>query len=560
VADIRFDTYYRYDEITRFLQAWTEEYSDLCRLDSIGKSHEGRDIWIVTLTNFNTGPDKEKPAYWVDANIHATEVAPSAAALYLIHKVLTGYGSDEKVSYTLDSRALYVVPRLNPDGAEWALADKPRFIRSSTRPYPHREEEDGLYQEDVDGDGRILYMRLKDANGSWKIHPDEPRLMVRRAADEPPGGDFYRLLPEGLIRNYDGAIIKLAPELQGLDLNRNFPVHWLPDESGAGPYPTSEPEVRAAVQFIVDHPNITGAITFHTFSAVNLRPLSAAPDDTMPSQDLRTYKFIGRKGEELTGYPALSVYHDFKYDPKDFIKGTFDDWLYEHLGLYAWTTEIWSILKQAGLKDFKYIEWFQEHPVADDLALLRWNDTQLDGAGYISWYPFEHPQLGSVELGGWDFFRTWSNPPLKFLEREVAPLAEFVLFNCLISPKLEIHSLTVRSSDDVHTIRLVLHNTGWLPTHISQKALERKAVRQIEVELQLPEGARLVSGERKMKVGQLSGRDDKPAMLIWGGDATRERVKIEWVVQAPAGSEVEIKAMHQRAGTVRAKAVLPSES
>jgi hypothetical protein len=80
------------------------------------------------------------------------------------------------------------------------------------------------------------------------------------------------------------------------------------------------------------------------------------------------------------------------------------------------------------------------------------------------------------------------------------------------------------------------------------------------VELHLPDGARLVSGERRMKVGQLSGRDDKPAIHIWGGDATGERAKMEWVVQAPAGSTVEIKATHQRAGTVWATVVLPGSS
>ena len=141
---------------------------------------------------------------------------------------------------------------------------------------------------------------------------DEPRLLIPRDPDDPPGGNYYRLLPEGRIRNYDGVTINMAPPVEGLDLNRNFPVHWLPNESGAGPYPASEPEVHAVVHFITEHPNITGGLTFHTLSGVNLRPLSADSDDKMPTQDLRTFKAIGKKGEELTGYPALSVYHDFK--------------------------------------------------------------------------------------------------------------------------------------------------------------------------------------------------------------------------------------------------------
>lgn len=213
--NIQFDRYYRYEELTAVLQQWAAQYPNLCKLESLGSSYEGRDIWVLTLTNFATGPDAEKPAYWADGNIHATEVSASTAALYLINKLLTQYGQDEKVTGALDSRAFYIVPRLNPDGAEWALADVPKYVRSSTRPYPRTDELDGLHQEDVDGDGRILQMRVKDRNGSWKAHPDEPRLMIPRDADEPPGDNFYRLLPEGRIKNYDGVIIKSAPSCKG---------------------------------------------------------------------------------------------------------------------------------------------------------------------------------------------------------------------------------------------------------------------------------------------------------------------------------------------------------
>ncbi|MCB8919106.1 MAG: carboxypeptidase [Ardenticatenaceae bacterium] len=556
MPDIQFDTYYRYDAITSFLQDWAARYPNLCRLESLGQSFEGRDIWLVTLTNAASGPDNEKPAYWVDANIHATEVAPSSAALYLIHKLLTQYGQDDKITYALDSRVFYVVPRLNPDGAEWALADRPKFVRSSTRPYPRTEELDGFFQEDVDGDGRILSMRLKDPNGAWKVHPQEPRLLIPRAADDLPGGDYYRLLPEGQIRNYDGVTIDFAPPVQGLDLNRNFPVHWSPDQQGAGPYPTSEPEIRPVVQFITDHPNITGALTFHTFSGVHLRPPTAEPEDKMPTQDLYTYKAMGKKGTELTGYPAVSVFHDFKYDPKEYIKGTFDDWMYEHLGVYAWTTEIWSVQQQAGIKDYKFMDWFREHPVEDDVKIMNWLDETLDGEGYVDWYPFEHPQLGQVELGGWHTFLTWRNPPYKLLEKEIAPLADFVIYNCLVSPRLELHSVETESHGDLHKVRLVVHNTGWLPTNITEQAMKMKVVRPLEVDLALPAGATLITGQAKTQLGQLKGRDHKGVTTIWGGDPTSERAKVEWVIRAPAGSEITITASHQRAGTLRTTVTL----
>ena len=557
MTDIRFDTYYRYEAITQFLHDWAATYPNLCRVESMGQSYEGRDIWVMTVTNFTTGPDNEKPAYWVDGNIHATEVSPSSAALYLINKLLTQYGQDERITYALDSRVFYVAPRINPDGAEWALADIPKFVRSSTKPYPRMDALDGLHQEDVDGDGRILQMRLKDPNGIWKIHPDEPRLMMPRDPDEPPGGDFYRILPEGMIQNYDGALINMAPSVQGLDLNRQFPVFWEPTQPGAGQFPGSEPEPFALTKFIVEHPNITGSISFHTFSGVHLRAPTKGSEEGMPTNDLRTFKRLGKKATEMTGYPAISIFHNFKYDPKEYIKGTFSDWMYEYRGVYGWTTEIWNLQRKAGVEvPDKPLDWFRDHPIEDDFAILKWNDEKLDGQGYVDWYEFDHPQLGKIELGGWNFMYTWRNPPQSVLEDEIAPLADFAIYAGLVSPKLELHNVDVQSHGDAHRIRLVWQNTGWLPTYVTKQAEAMKVVRPLEVDITLPEGATLVAGQAKTMLGQLEGRDQKPAMLTFGADATSDRAKVEWVVQAKAGTVVEITAVHERAGTVRTTVTL----
>jgi murein tripeptide amidase MpaA len=563
MPQVRFDTYYRYDELTRILHAFAEEYPQLVRIESIGKSYEGRDIWLLTVTNFATGPAEEKPALWVDGNIHASEVSPSSACLYLIHRLTREYGSHEKITRCLDTRAFYICPRVNPDGAEWALADKPKIIRSSTRPYPYDEDPiGGLVVEDIDGDGRMLMMRIPDPNGNWKKHPDEPRLMIRRDPDE-VGGEYYRILPEGRFDEpFDPAILTIQPKKEGLDLNRNFPAHWRQEheQEGAGPYPTSEPEVRAIVDFIVKHPNITGGVTFHTWSGVLLRPYSHQPDDAFPAEDLWTYQKIGAKGTEITGYPNISVYHDFKYHPKEYISGVFDDWMYDHMGVFAWTVEIWSPQRQAGITDYKFIDWYREHPVEDDLKLLKWSDEVLGGRGYVDWYPFEHPQLGRVELGGWDMLYAWRNPPPEFLEKEVALFPDWLVWHLLISPKLEVYEATVEPlGDALYKVRLVVQNTGWLPTYITKKALEKKLVRGVIAEIELPDGATLRTGKPREELGQLEGRAYKPsAISVWNADPTDDRAKVEWVVHAPQGGTVRLTARHERAGVVRVECPLAS--
>ena len=106
-------------------------------------------------------------------------------------------------------------------------------------------------------------------------------------------------------------------------------------------------------------------------------------------------------------------------------------------------------------------------------------------------------------------------------------------------------------------VRLVLQNSGWLPTSVTEKAVERKAVRGLEVELELPDGARLVGGEMKTDAGQLKGRADKRSTTWWANDeSTGDLAKLEWVVQAPAGTEIGIEARHPRAGTVRRRITL----
>jgi murein tripeptide amidase MpaA len=556
---VDFGRYYTYDDFVALLRALVEEYPQLATLHSIGESYEGRDIWLVTITNQATGADDEKPAFWLDANIHATEVTGSTAALHLIAHLLGNYDADATVKRLVDQRTFYILPRFNPDGAELALTT-PHRIRSSKRPYPFEDERDGLYDADIDGDGAIVQMRVPDPAGEWRVSEHDERLLVRRKPDE-EGGTYYRLYTEGLLRNWDGINLKVAPPLQGLDINRNFPFDWQPEaqQYGAGPYPSSEPEVRAVMEFIVKHPNIYAAITDHTFSGVILRPYSTRPDDDMDTHDLTVYKKISDRGTELIGYPGVSVYHGFRYDPKEVTTGAFDDWIYDHLGVFCYTVELWDIVGEAGIKQRDFIGWLKDHPEEDDLKILRWLDEHNNGAGFQRWRPFEHPQLGTVELGGWERMYTWSNPPAKFLEAECRKNTAFALAVAATGPRLDMRELSATHlGEDLYRVRLVLVNNGFLPTVGSRQADKRKAVRPIEVELALADGMTLELGELKQEIGQLEGRSNR--VFNWGGNHPSDYLKhIDWLVRAPQGGSVAVTAVAQRAGTVRGEVQLSAD-
>lgn len=577
----RFDRLYRYGELWDLLRRYGTAYPHLVTVDTLGRSYEGREIPLVRVTApLGEGQgDRDRPALWIDGNIHATELAASTAVLYFLDALVRGYGSDPEITRALDGCTFYLCPRINPDGAELALADSPRFVRSSTRPYPgDRVAGSDFEVMDLDGDGRIRQMRVPDPNGAWKVCEADPRLMVRREPTE-LGGTYYRLLPEGQVRNYDGVTVAMPGPEAGLDLNRNFPAQWRPEgeQQGSGPFPASEPEVRAIVDFFDRHPNIATAVSFHTFGRMLLRPYSHAADTDLPPEDWQLFKAIGDRGTALTGYPAFSVYEGYLDHPQHVMTGAFDDWAYEARGILAWTVELWNLPEAAGVKVERLLNWLDEHPVEEDLQILHWADEHLCGSssgagngtgngeggdrGYGPWRPFEHPQLGPVELGGWDSLYTWRNPPADLLEAEVARFPRWLIWQALLLPKLDAIAPPQIDPLGPNTYRLTwtVQNTGWLPTATTRRALDQRLVRPCIARIDLPPEATLLTGQPEQEVGHLKGRSHQPSAPYYDhDDATDDRVRLVWLISAPAGTTVTLTVRGDRAGQVQTQVTLPS--
>jgi murein tripeptide amidase MpaA len=546
------DRFLRYDELTAELHALADEHPDRLAVSSIGRSHEGREIWLATVTDAATGPHHDKPAHWVDANIHATELTGSVAALHLIDRLVTS--DDDDLTRARQTRTFYVVPRLNPDGAELALADHPRFLRSSVRRWPWQDGHlaPGLHVGDVDGDGRLLTMRVPDPDGAWRAHADDSRLMVRRRPDEAGGAGCYRLLSEGWLQDHDGFTIPTPGPPEALDLNRNFPAGWNQAMAGRGDYPGSEPEVRTLMAALVERPNVCGYNAFHTSGGVLLRPSSMRSDRDLPPVDLWTWKHFGRRCTDLTSYPVHSVFEDFTWDPSKVMSGAADDWVYEHLGVYSWTTEFWDVIAHATRERAHTDIWVTGPTAAQEVAVLRWADEHHPGELFVDWYPFAHPQLGPVEIGGWHWLHSWANPPDGALAAEVAPHAAFAVYQALASPRLEVVQLDAEAlGEEAWRVRAGVANTGWLPTTVTERARANELVLPVVAELGLPPGAELLDPPARREVGQLEGRR---RFDLDGGeesDGTPDRVLVSWTVRAPAGAELAVEARHQRAGRAR---------
>jgi murein tripeptide amidase MpaA len=310
------DRYHSFAEMTAFLQEAARKYPDLARLTSIGKSYQGRDLWLLEVTNRKTGPADAKPALYVNGCLDSAEVVTTEGVLYTIKRLLEGYGRDPAITAIVDTRTLYFVPRIMPDQTEVYITTPLRARSRSAK--PEDDDGDGKLDEDpdddLDGDGHIVQMRVKDPDGEWKVSDKDPRLMVRRRPGELEG-TFYRVLVEGKDDDGDGKYNE--DPLGGVDPNRNYPGNWRPVhiQPGAGPYPLYVQEVRAEVEFLETHRNIAAYVNHHSSGGVVLRPSTTHDDSTIPADDLRLLRTIGAMLLDATGYWLATSVYDWRYPP-----------------------------------------------------------------------------------------------------------------------------------------------------------------------------------------------------------------------------------------------------
>ncbi len=525
------DSYHKSRDIDDYLKFMTRRHSAKSKLRTIGRSREGRPIYAVEINNPKTGPAEGKPGFYIDGNIHGGEVLAGEGALYLIDLLLEGYAEDPDIKNLVDGTAFYIVPIVNPDGREISL-QTPENHRWNTRPVD--QDGDGRLDEDppedLDKDGRILRMRVLDRDGRWKVSPDDPRLMLRRGRDE-DGGRYYRMFSEGIDNDEDGRFNE--DQIGGVDLNRNFPVNWSQTQFASGLFPLSEPESHALVKYITARPNIAAIHTFHTSGGMILRfPTLADQDWDYPEEDLRDYAEIAAAGAEITGY------HNYARDKKTIVDlmnpghGVFNDWASKVFGVLSITTEMWK------------------HPFGGSEE-LRWNDYELEGKGFISWYAFDHPQLGEIELGGWDRWSN-SNPPEHMIAAELEKNARWVLDFARRLPRLKLTGIQVTPGDQTsYSVETAFENIGWMATATAQARDVLQSAQPLQASIHL-DNARLISAPATMNFPQLPGkRADKTALK----HSARWQIR---VLDENRPARVEIRVSSQKAGSDRLSVEIPA--
>lgn len=548
----KYDHYYKYAELQANLEFFASNYPELCELSVNCLTAEGRNQYAVTLTNKKTGAALAKPALYIDGNIHAGEVTSSMCAMHTIDYLLTNYGSDPECQKLLDSYTVYVIPRVSPDGAETYLST-PYTLRSVNKDYI--VEKGGVAQTDLDGDGVIRMMRFKTPYGAWKKDPNDPSKVILRDASDCEG-EFYDIYTEGMLEEYAGQEnLKTKRNPWGLDFNRNFPYGWFPEsrQPGAGKYPLSNPECKALCDFVLDHPNIGGAAIGHTSGGIILYPPGTRPSTAVSAYDIKVLKNIAKMGQEELGYEPLNIFDSFMDDQTNYDSGAFDDWCYQTQGIPAYTMEFWDINTLAGVP----MVWNDKR--GNDMAknVERFNAT-LDWVKanapqyYKEWEAFEHPQLGSVEIGGFNYKYTFQNPPENFLLKEVEGDTRFNIRFLKALPKLQIDSVkSEQLGEDLYRVEAIVGNLGYLATNLCDEAKKLQVNKPVTVTIQ--GAAELLSGQNIEELGDLAGYSSTATGAFFYGNITtsanaKARKKVSWLIKAKAGTTITLVANSAKAG------------
>ncbi len=457
---ITFDDYHGYTSTAKYLKDVAAAYPEITRLVEIGKSNVGRPVFVLVVSNRKTGTtldahvelrnrrgenvqnvapmtsDQGKPGHWISGATHGNEFTGTEVCLYIIDKLVSGYGSDKEITALVDKKSFYICPVINPDGLYNTLE---RGISQRQNSLMKDDDGDGKVNEDgpddLNGDGHITQFRYPDPEGQYVIDEADPRLMVRLRRDEKTDKPRYSVIAED--KDNDGDKKRGEDPERGIDLNRNFPEVWFTDDGlpgGSGDYPTSASEVHAVAEFFTNHTNILMAQFYHTSGGFTYRPLGTSPHPRLHPKDVAVFDFVmGKKYLEIISEEVPEVWKDpslldkskeelkktsknkyaasrgyefpygwkVSYDEegdKRYGYGMASDWAYMQYGIYSITTELWN--PQQNIKDFPRFEG-EDARRERERALLKYQDEKYGGKLFIPWRKFRHPELGEGEVGGW---------------------------------------------------------------------------------------------------------------------------------------------------------------
>lgn len=528
----QWNRYHDYAQATEILQQLVAAHPQWARLESLGKSFGGREMWVLAIGDLAAGDEATKSAFWIDGGIHANEIQATEVVLYTAWYLLESRADNEFIQRLLAKRFFYLCPMLSPDSrdAHFYEPNTTHSPRSGQRPVD--DDRDGMFDEDgpddLDGDGSIVQMRVRDPRGRFKPHPDYPDLLIEADVDE--AGEYALLGEEGVDNDGDGLVNEDGDGYY--DPNRNWGWKWQPEyvQRGAHRYPFSIAENRVVADFIAAHRNIAGAQSYHNAGGMILRG-PGTRDDAFPAEDIAVYDQLGRRGEQiLPGYKYMNVAEELYT-----VCGGSIDWFHQAQGVFTFTNELFTgfnLFRRPSGGFFGTSE--DQHAFNRDL---------LFGQGFVSWHEVDHPQLGRVEVGG--FRKEWiRQPPSFLLEEECHRNMAFTLFHADQMPRIELGDVSVRElGDGLLEVTVAVSNDRLTPTH-SVADLSNRITPPDRVSLTAPQltvHAALLSSDRYFR--QPQSQEQEPQVVRISRLSARETIYVRWLVSGVGPFQVTAESV-----------------
>jgi hypothetical protein len=468
-----FNRWHDVAELKSDFEKLEKAFPKFLKLSSLGRSHGGRDIILMTINNPDTGAEMSKPAMYIEANVHGNEIQGAEVSLYTVWYLMENYGRIDQITKLVNERVFYIVPTVNPDGRDHFL--KGTGAGSRTGHVPVDDDNDGVADEDGDddlnGNGVIEQIRkYVPGEGTHRKNAQDPRILE----PVPPGqvGDYIILGSEGIDNDGDGRVNE--DPVGGYDGNRNWASNWQPEyiQGGAMDYPFQLPEAKAVNDFLMAKPNIAGVQSYHNNGGMLLRGPGAEWQGEYPRADVVVYDELGQQGERMLPYYRYLVIWSGLYT----VHGGFIDWTNDGLGMLSFSNELWNGGQYFNSPALQEQQRDPDSPIAGQRAQYYFDDYLEFGDQYVEWKEFDHPQFGKVEMGGWK--KTQGRVPPRFMNEELCHRnMAFTLFQADEMPQMQMGETKVEAiGGGVYRVRVDITNPKLTPT-ILAKAAENNVVR-----------------------------------------------------------------------------------
>ena len=545
---LTWDRWLDHDEIGERLRLMERTWPQFLTLQSAGMSYGGREMWVMTINNPETGDEMDKAAMYIEANVHGNEIQGAEVTLYTIWYLMENYGRIEEITRLVDERVFHLVPSVNPDGRDYFLDEAGSGAR--TGHVPVDSDGDGVADEDgpddLNGNGIIEQMRkYVPGEGTHRISHDDPRRLEPVAPGE--FGDWILLGREGIDNDGDGLVNE--DPVGGYDPNRNYASDWQPNyiQSGSMNYPFELPEARALNDFMVARPNIAGMQSFHNTGGMILRGPGAAWQGTYPSADIRVYDELGETGERMLPYYNYYVIWRGLYT----VHGGSIDWTNDGLGIVSFSNELWNGGQYFNSPLLQEQQQDPNSPISGQRSRFFFDDFLEFGDQYVEWTPFDHPQFGAVELGGWKKLSGRVNPRFMSMELFHRNMA-FTLYHADQMPLMSMGETSVeRVEGNIFRVRIDIRNERLIPT-ITERGRRNNVVRPdlitVEGDVDII-AAGWVPNKFRPGPTQMIDQEELDRILVRSGHPGRTTRTLEYLVRGSGSMTVQYSAV--KGGTVR---------